>query len=166
MDLLWTKHPPTKFDRMLHADPVNPVWCPTCPWDPRYGRFWGSFGLFCWLGTGFVGYGPNQQKTVLAVTRRHRPVFGFFWLIGTALAFHNFLPLTMLGGFTRVFRAIHARFLEGSGEILPPPRARNGPKMPKSGFSRSWGPFRAKSPPTEFDHRLYADPVNPVWGPM
>ena len=55
----WAKHPPTKFDRMLNADPLNPVWGPTCPWGPRYGRFWGGSGPFRRLGTGFVGWGPN-----------------------------------------------------------------------------------------------------------
>ena len=93
-----------------------------------------------------------------------------FWLIGTAFVLRNFLALTTLGGFTRFFeKFVIYWFLEGSGglrEILRPPGARNGPKMPKSGFSRSWGPFWAKRPPTKFDHMQYADPVNPVWGPM
>ena len=41
--------------------------------------FWGGWGLFRRLGTGFVGYGLNRQKTVLAVTRRHWRVFGIFF---------------------------------------------------------------------------------------
>ena len=56
----WAKHPPTKFDRMLNVDPVNPVWAPMCPWDPIYGRFGGGWRLFRHLGTGFVGSGPNR----------------------------------------------------------------------------------------------------------
>ena len=36
---------------MLNTDPVNPVWGPICPWDPRYGRFGGDWGPF-------VGRGP------------------------------------------------------------------------------------------------------------
>ena len=47
----WVKRPPTKFDRMLNADPVNPVWGPMCPWGPSYGRFGGAGGHF-------VGWGP------------------------------------------------------------------------------------------------------------
>ena len=57
----------------------------------------------------------------------------------------------------------------GSGglkEISRPPGAQNGPKTPKSVFSRSWGPFWAKRPPPNFVCMLNADPVNPVWGPM
>ena len=40
-EILW---PPTKFDCMLHADPVNPVWGPMCPWGMRDGHFWGRAG--------------------------------------------------------------------------------------------------------------------------
>ena len=65
---------------MLNADPVNPVWRPTCPWDPGYGRLGGGGGggwrhfvswvrrIFCRLGT--------RQKTVSTVTGRHRRIFG------------------------------------------------------------------------------------------
>ena len=40
-----------KFDRMLNADPLNPVCGPMCLWGPRYGRFGGAWGRF-------VGWGP------------------------------------------------------------------------------------------------------------
>ena len=56
----------------------------------------------------------------------------------------------------------------GSGgltEISRPPRAQNGPKTPKSGFSWSWGPLWVKRPLTKFVCVLNVDPVNPVWGP-
>ena len=43
----------TKLDRMLNADPVNPVWGPMRPWGPRYGRFGGGWEPFRRLGTGF-----------------------------------------------------------------------------------------------------------------
>ena len=45
--------PADQFDRMLNADPVNPVWGSMCLWAARYGRFF--------LGGGwgpFVGWGP------------------------------------------------------------------------------------------------------------
>ena len=41
-----------------------------------------------------------------------------------------------------------------------------GQKHPKSGFSRCWGPFWAKRPPTTFDRTLHAGAMNTVWGPM
>ena len=44
--------------------------------------------------------------------------------------------------------------------------AKNGPKTPKSGFSRSWGLFWAKCPSTKFDGMINADSLNSVWGPM
>ena len=97
----WRKHPPTKFDRMLNADPLNPVWGPTCPWGPGYDRF---------LGGHFVGWRlvlsvrDSTDKKELAVNWRHQQVFGGFWLIGTVFPLRNFLTLTTLGGFTRVFR--------------------------------------------------------------
>ena len=72
----WAKCLQTKFDCMLNADPVNPVRGPTCPWDPRYGRFGGGWGPFRRLGTGCVCWEPNRQKTVSSLTRRHRSVFG------------------------------------------------------------------------------------------
>ena len=31
----WVKHLPTKFDRKLNADPVNPMWSPMCPLGPE-----------------------------------------------------------------------------------------------------------------------------------
>ena len=40
---------------------------------PFLGGGWGPFRR---LETGFVGWEPNHQKTVLAVTRRHGRVFG------------------------------------------------------------------------------------------
>ena len=45
------------------------------PWGPGYGYLGGSWGPFRWLETGFVGWGSNQQKSVLAATGRHRQVF-------------------------------------------------------------------------------------------
>ena len=72
----WARCPPTKVVCMLNADPVNPVWGPMCPWGLGYGRFWGRWGPFRQLGTGSVCYGPNRQKTVLAIARRHQGVFG------------------------------------------------------------------------------------------
>ena len=61
---------------MLNADPVDPVWGPMCPWGPGYGRSGGGWGPFRCLGTGLVCREPNLQKTVSAVTRRHRGAFG------------------------------------------------------------------------------------------
>ena len=61
---------------MLNADPVNPVWGPMCPWGLGYGRFGGRWGPFRQLGTGSVYQEPDGRKTVSAVTRRHRGVFG------------------------------------------------------------------------------------------
>ena len=64
--------------RVLNADPLNPVWGPMCPLGPGYGRFLGGWGPFRQLGAGFVCQGPNPQKTVSAVTQRHRRVFRTF----------------------------------------------------------------------------------------
>ena len=46
----WAKRRLTKFDRMLYADPVNPVWVPCDP---------GTLSPF-WRGQGgrFIGWGP------------------------------------------------------------------------------------------------------------
>ena len=59
----WAKRPPTKFDRILNADPVNPVRGPMCSWDPRYGR-WGGGG-----GRHFVDWGP--VLSVVDATKRN-----------------------------------------------------------------------------------------------
>ena len=59
----WAKRPPTKFDRMLNEDPVNPVWGSMCPWGPQYGCFGEVGGHFVGWGPVFVGYGPNRKKT-------------------------------------------------------------------------------------------------------
>ena len=112
---------------------------------------------------------PTDKKRVwpsLSVTQ----FLGIFWRIRTTFALRIFLTLRMLGGFTRVFREICYLLVFGGvwalGEILRPPGAQNGPKIPKSGFPRSSGPFWPKRPPTKFDRMLNADPVNPLWGPM
>ena len=83
----WTKHPPTKFDRMLNTDPLNPVWGPRCPWGLGYGRFFLGGGL---VGDRFCRLGTQLTKTVLAITRSHQRVFWFFWLIRTVFALRNF----------------------------------------------------------------------------
>ena len=70
----WAKRQVTKYDRMLNADPLNPVWAPMCPWGPRYECSGGAWGPFRRLGTGCVGSGPNRQNPVSAATRRHREV--------------------------------------------------------------------------------------------
>ena len=57
--------------------------------------------------------------------------------------------------------------LGGLGDIekfCGPVRARNGPKTAKSGFSRSWGPFWARRPPTKFDLRAICGPSKPCLG--
>ena len=48
---------------MLCADPVNPVWGPMLPWDPRYGRFGGAGGRFVGWGPVFVSFGPKNLWT-------------------------------------------------------------------------------------------------------
>ena len=72
-----------------------------CPWGLEYGRFGGHFvswDRFCGLGT------QPRRKIVLAVTRRHRSIFGNVLAHRTAFMLRNFLMLTSLGGFTRFFR--------------------------------------------------------------
>ena len=66
----WAKRPLTKFDCMLNADPMNPVWGPTCPRDPRHSRLGGR------AGGHFVGWGP--VLSVWALPQHHLRVFGNF----------------------------------------------------------------------------------------
>ena len=56
--------------------------------------------------------------------------------------------------------------LRNSEKFRGRPGPKTGPTRRKGGFSRSWGPFCAKRPPTKFDRVVNADPVDPVWGPM
>ena len=76
-DPLWAKRPPNQFDRMPNADPMNPAWGPTCPWEPRYGRFAGGLGAVSSVGDRFRWLGTQPTKNRFA-TRHHRPVFGIF----------------------------------------------------------------------------------------
>ena len=92
---------------------------------------------------------------------------GFFWPIETAFALLNF----------RTFCTFEVRppavaicdlldFWGSRDKFHRHPGPEMGQRRRKSGFSRSWGPFWAKRPPTKFDRMLNADPVNLVWGPM
>ena len=63
-----------------------------------------------------------------------------FWLIGTAIALRNFLTVTTLGGFTRVFRENRDLLVFGGvwafREIPDPNRQKNfDPKKPEFYFS-------------------------------
>ena len=62
---------------------------------PQSASYW--FSGVCGTEINFAA-GSGPEIAVLAVTRRHREVFGSFWLIGTAFALRNFLTLMMLGG--------------------------------------------------------------------
>ena len=55
----WVKRPPTKFDRVQNADPVNPV---CCPWGPSYGRLGGGGGHFVSWGPLFSVRGQTKKK--------------------------------------------------------------------------------------------------------
>ena len=61
-----------------------------------------------------------------------------FWLIGTAFALRNFLTLTMLGGFTRVFEkiAIYCFFgvVWALREIPGPSRQKKVSQNPSSAY--------------------------------
>ena len=50
LGLFWVKRPPTKLDRMLNADLVNPVWGPMCPWGPNYAVLLGGLGAISSVG--------------------------------------------------------------------------------------------------------------------
>ena len=75
----WAKRPPTS--RMLNADPVNPVWGPMCPWDPRYCRFFlrGAAGHFVSRGPISSVRDPtdkkNRSRKFCFSLRFQRPVF-------------------------------------------------------------------------------------------
>ena len=66
-----------------------------------WGAGWGPFHR---LGTGSVCPEPNRKKPFRPQPGATGEFSGMFWLIATAFALRNFLTLTMLGGFTRVFR--------------------------------------------------------------
>ena len=92
-----------------------------------------------------------------------------FWLIGSAFALINFRPTATSNGSALCGHISRFTGFGGSGgkrNFAAPFGAQNWPKTPNGGFSRSWGPFWAKHPPTKFDHTLNADPVNPMWTPM
>ena len=112
---------------MLNVDPVDPGWGPMCPQSLGYCRFGGRWGPFRQLGSGSACYGPNRQKTVLAVTQCNR---GF---LGKALAHRNRVCVVQLS-YNRGFRwfghlgpqfAIYWVLGVGDIKILPP---RWGPK--------------------------------------
>ena len=83
------KHLPTKFDRMLNADPVNPVWGRTCPWDPRYGRFGEGLGAVSSVGAQFCQLGTQPTKNCFG-RNLAPPVLGIF------LAHQNRVPVSQL----------------------------------------------------------------------
>ena len=123
---------------------------------PQFASYW------------FFGGLGDQQKTVLAVIQCHRRVFGIF------LAHWNRVCVAQLSHSDDarwgqpVSPAIRDLLVRGGLGDLKKFRGRPGPetgqKHPKSGFSRSWGPFWAKRSLIKFDRMLNADPVNPVWG--
>ena len=85
---LWAKRPLTKFDRMLNADPVNPVWGPMCPWGPRYGRFFfggGGLGAISSVGDRFCGLGTQPTKRFGPEKNRTRMLIFFSVAVPTSL---------------------------------------------------------------------------------
>ena len=91
------------------------------------------------------------------------------WLLGTGRPMRNLRTTATSDGSASCGRDSRFTAFRGSGghrNFKAPFGARNRPKKPESGFSRSWGPFWARRPPTKFVCMLSADPMNPVWGPM
>ena len=86
----WAKRPPTKFDRMVNAAPVSPVWGPMCPWGPANGRFFWGLGAILSVGDRFCRLGT--QPTKIRFGRNSAPPGSF----GNVLAHRNRICVAQL----------------------------------------------------------------------
>ena len=73
------KRPPTKFDRMLDADPVNPVWGSMC------SIFLGAVGAISSVGDRFLSVSDPTDKRFLPQKIEKRLIFLVFIAVPTSL---------------------------------------------------------------------------------